>query len=771
MTRAATAGAPAPQMGPLDFENVPIPKPQQDMSLGGQQDGIPFEADQHFEQAPIYPNGRAPDRQQYGTQQAADIALGEQGLLNSHRVVQARPGVFEIRPTAAPQMRMVQPGIYEAPKAQQSAVPNAPSAPASEGLPAMEAEQLDEPAPVTPIQTLTPEQRRAGVDPLTGEVPPPPPFNPIPPAPDAAPDEPNLVKGPDSTARATFDTEQEARDYISAGRKADRSIAISHQPVQLPDGRWTLALPGEPGHKGAKIKARMDGAGIPGQDAILLDPNTAKPWRTKQAASKFNKTVDGYEVLQQPDNGWVLQQKVQGAAPEAQPGMSVSQEAPKDAASPPIEFSAEDRSRIEGLFADGKNGAQIAKTLDRTEPQADVLRAVGALRKELGIPGVSEAEAFKAWRESRKTKADESAAEQSEQPQPDSASEPTVASPPEATTEQATEPMEAPEPAAEEAKADEAPAPEPVEQSQPETENQTEPSNDGASASPATTWDDSSQAERFETLKAAGWGFGKAGPSASAKQTAAKTWDTLTDSQKTRIGAAMAPKSDGQIITSEESLKDVATVLEKAGMKPMTDADGNLGRVFELDVGSVSVVRAEVVSAMGQPQKIEVSARVPTQPTQTDSAMTPEAAAALAKDFAAKIEQFRQKAAENMAASRVETKPEAIQDDTKPADDVAAVAGSPAEPGPGPAPDTGAGEPSVGSGTDDARGAVDRGPSEPVASAAEAAPAGSDGDGAAAVAETPAEQEAEAAPPKPADVDQLIKRLSVLQQLRECLKS
>lgn len=965
LTRAATAGAPVapPQVGPINFENVPIPKPHQEMTLGGQQDGIPFEADQRFKQAPIYPNGRAPERQQYGTQQAADIALGEQGLVGSHRVVEARPGVFEIRPTAAPKVRMVAPGIYETPP-QARMSPASPMSPPSQTVPNTPGDTMgtagdmlgtpgdmesDEPAPITPIQTLTPEQRRAGVDPLTGEVPPPPPFNPIPPAPDAAPDEQGMVKGPDGTARATFETEKEARDYISTGRKADRSIAISHQPVQLPDGRWTLALPGEPGHKGTKIKARMDGAGIPGQDATLLDPNTAKPWRTKQAASKFNKTVDGYEVLQQPDNGWVLQKKVQGAAPEAQPGMSVSQEAPKDAAPTPIEFSAEERSRIEGLFADGRNGAQIAKALGRSEPQADVLRAVGALRKDMGIPGVSDAEAFKAWRESRKT-VDTAAHEAAPSPK-NGLQEPTEAQQkvgnyrkghatisgldlsienpqgsvrrgkdrdgkewentlqhhygyikgtvgndkdhvdafvkpgtaedytgpvfvvdqvhPDtgkfdehkaligfATEDEArkayaanydkdwqglkaitsmpfaefkawvkdgakTKPVvsvETPkaagpqkielskvrdvygtdhwlnkadiesgktmlrryskdgapiamegkkfvhsdnlDPTGEKAKAAWKDLPifdngqkgfksadalkQAIKrhgqdsdrfdfheesgrhfatlkrehlQSQPETETRQEPSKDEASTSQAEKWNAASQAERFETLKAAGWGFGKAGPSASTKQTAAKTWDKLTDGQRERIGAAMA-----------EDLKSAQPAPESQETRPSNakkayEFDRRMGLAIES--GEMTAAEAE---AAGVPTSVTWDAHRKWAFSQAPKMTLQEFSVALKWRHGWSGPEVEQ-------AYRARNGGSQIEGDSNGGDkpDVAAIAGSPADAGPGPAPDAGAGEPSVGSGTDDTRGAVDSSPSEPLASAAEAAPSGGGGDGTAAI--------------------------------------
>lgn len=51
-------------------------------------------------------------------------------------------------------------------------------------------------------------------------------------------------------------------------------------------------------------------------------------------------------------------------------------------------------------------------------------------------------------------------------------------------------------------------------------------------------WDSADKAARLDALKAAGWGFGKAGPSVNAAQTAAKAWADLKDSQRKRIEAA-----------------------------------------------------------------------------------------------------------------------------------------------------------------------------------------------------------------------------------------
>lgn len=95
------------------------------MTLAGEttpSDALPFEANRRFEGAPVFPNGKAPAAQTYGTKQAADIAIGEQGLMGSHQAVETAPNTFQIRPIGT-QASVVQPGIYETTEASSAVVP------------------------------------------------------------------------------------------------------------------------------------------------------------------------------------------------------------------------------------------------------------------------------------------------------------------------------------------------------------------------------------------------------------------------------------------------------------------------------------------------------------------------------------------------------------------------------------------------------------------------------------------------------------------------
>lgn len=121
----AAETAPAPAAGaPVEFDQAgaaaaldaarqpPTPTTGAPAAPGN---GIDFQADPRFENAPTWLNGAAPASQVYGTQQAASIALGEQGLLGSHRVVPGPDGGFVIEPTGGPGMTTVAPGVYETP--------------------------------------------------------------------------------------------------------------------------------------------------------------------------------------------------------------------------------------------------------------------------------------------------------------------------------------------------------------------------------------------------------------------------------------------------------------------------------------------------------------------------------------------------------------------------------------------------------------------------------------------------------------------------------
>lgn len=300
---AQPPAAPAKPAGPMQraveagqglaWEDVQVPQPAApagpEIAPPASSDGLAFEEDPRFQGAPIYPNGQAPVGNQYGTAHAANIALGEQGLMNTHEVVEPAPGVFEVRPKGAPEMRMVAPGIYEAPPAPAAAAPA--------------------PVPRRPLEMPSQELLRAGVDPLTGELPPPaaPPAE-MPPAPapqDLAPGERPTRRAGDGSLRAVFDSEEEANQYVSEARRQARNNAITEQPVQMPDGRWTLAKPGEPGHKVAplpKPEPEVRDMSVP---ADVMHPVTGKPFTNRRAAAKAAAERPGYEPVK-VDGGFAL---------------------------------------------------------------------------------------------------------------------------------------------------------------------------------------------------------------------------------------------------------------------------------------------------------------------------------------------------------------------------------------------------------------------------------------------------------------------------------
>lgn len=257
--------------------NVPPPAPiEPALAPTTTEDGIPFEADQRFAGRPIYPNGAAPAGEQFGSREAADIALGEQGLMASHGVQETAPGVFEIRPSAAPDMRMLQPGIYE-----------------DGGQPSAEAR--------TPLAMPSAELLRAGVDPVTGELPPPAPPT-APPATPAAPGELPTMRAEDGSQRALFGSEQEARDYISQVRRQARNGAIREVPVERPDGTWTLAKPGEAGYEGAAMPAAIQ---PDGSEADVLNA-AGQPFTTRRGALVAAKAKgDGWAPVK-VDGGFIV---------------------------------------------------------------------------------------------------------------------------------------------------------------------------------------------------------------------------------------------------------------------------------------------------------------------------------------------------------------------------------------------------------------------------------------------------------------------------------
>jgi hypothetical protein len=99
LARAANAGiefdAQAADQMLAGAKQGPAPLEIQDPQA--QPDGIPFEADPRFASAPMFNNGSAPQAQVYGSKQAADIAIGEQGLMGTHVAARNSLGQYEIQ--------------------------------------------------------------------------------------------------------------------------------------------------------------------------------------------------------------------------------------------------------------------------------------------------------------------------------------------------------------------------------------------------------------------------------------------------------------------------------------------------------------------------------------------------------------------------------------------------------------------------------------------------------------------------------------------------
>jgi hypothetical protein len=124
-----------------------------------------------------------------------------------------------------------------------------------------------------------------------------------------------------------------------------------------------------------------------------------------------------------------------------------------------------------------------------------------------------------------------------------------------------------------------------------------------------------------------------------------------------------AVEGDGltQIATDDTSIADVGRALTSAGMEDFDGTPGRAPRVWKQDVGSVHEVMAKVVSKPGEPQRIRVTASILTQPDVSTEVMTPEAAVAKVKEYVAKIEEFRQRAAAKVAETRLEAEPAKVE--------------------------------------------------------------------------------------------------------------
>lgn len=206
--------------------------------------------------------------------------------------------------------------------------------------------------------------------------------------------------------------------------------------------------------------------------------------------------------------------------------------------------------------------------------------------------------------------------------------------------------------------------------------------HDAAVAGQQARWDATLPNDRLGVLARAGWVGGE--KSKSAQRLLNTPWAKLSDSQRTRIGAALGaeqPANISEIATGADSASAVDKAMRAAGMENWDSDNPKAPRYWKKDVGQTSEVHAQVVSKDGEPQRIKVTAKILTQPDVSSEVMTPEAAAALVKEYEGKIEQFRQRAAARVVAERtgkVESKnPPAIDTSAKP---VEAVDTKPAAP-------------------------------------------------------------------------------------------
>jgi hypothetical protein len=243
MSRAVNAGI---DSGAVAFQPVPVPaaKPAEPAIAEPSSDSIPFEADPRFAQAP-----------------AADIAIGEGGLLGTHEAVESQPGAFEVRPIGT-SAGMVAPGVYEA----------APT-------PAAPQRQLERPAPV--------------------EASPPAAANPAP---------ETLAPGPAAAAPQTkgpFSSVQEAEGYISQQRRAASANLPVALPIEHADGSVGVATSGSPDFETAKqqdVTRQRAAAGILDGDVMNA---SGSPFKNQGAARRALKANPG-TVIAEVKGGWVL---------------------------------------------------------------------------------------------------------------------------------------------------------------------------------------------------------------------------------------------------------------------------------------------------------------------------------------------------------------------------------------------------------------------------------------------------------------------------------
>lgn len=132
-----------------------------------------------------------------------------------------------------------------------------------------------------------------------------------------------------------------------------------------------------------------------------------------------------------------------------------------------------------------------------------------------------------------------------------------------------------------------------------------------------------------------------------------------------KAGAKRGAPDDGgrqaapltEVVDSQASRSELDAALRRAGMDGFDPDSATTPRIWKKDVGLTSEVQVELVSKPGEPQRIKVTSKILTKPDVSETVMTPEAAARSVAKFEQKIEQFRTRAAERVAASRVGAEP------------------------------------------------------------------------------------------------------------------
>lgn len=285
--------------------------------------GIDFEADPLFAQAPTFANGAAPTAQVFGTEQAANIAIGERGLMGSHRAVPGPNGGFEIQPAGAQGVAMVAPGIYEAPAAPPASTP---------------AVQRPDPSTLEPQPSLGPNPARLEQSASEAQA------TTRPAA--TAPSE--FASAPEpSTGTGEFASADDAQRYISQQRRAASANLPPALPRQFPDGTFGVSAEGQAEFAQAQADDRARRHAAAGIEPTDILNKAEDPFKNRLAANHAVKKHGGSIVP--VTGGFVVRP---GAAPTA--GTAVATSLPPEGA--PADSAVQAPSSVvrEILNASGK---------------------------------------------------------------------------------------------------------------------------------------------------------------------------------------------------------------------------------------------------------------------------------------------------------------------------------------------------------------------------------------------------------------------------------